>query len=140
MWSPTKISNGEPKFVCEVVVDRGRVKVVSPRKCCTDANGCSDKASKIASSDSLRTGTGLSDGGSVLRPEKLGLRRSYVTVLSDLASPLSVATKSLWISMAFKSFRLRYITIDCWSMEITVLDGSVLTSGEVKTDVVLVVC
>jgi hypothetical protein len=25
MWDPTKISNGEPKLVREVVVDRGRV-------------------------------------------------------------------------------------------------------------------
>jgi hypothetical protein len=32
---------------------------------------------------------------------------------------LSVATRSLWISTAFKPFRLRYITIDCWSIEIT---------------------
>jgi hypothetical protein len=63
-----------------------------------------------------------------------------VTVLSDFASLLSVATRSLWISTAFKLFRLRYITIDCWSIEIKDLHGSVLTSREVKTDVVLVVC
>jgi hypothetical protein len=40
----------------------------------------------------------------------------------------------------FKPFRLRYISIDCWSIEITDLDESVLTSEEVKTDVVLAVC
>jgi hypothetical protein len=32
------------------------------------------------------------------------------------------------------------IRIDYWSIEITDLNGSVLTSGEVKTDVVLVAC
>jgi hypothetical protein len=62
-----------------------------------------------------------------------------VTVLEDFASALSVATRSLWISTVFKPFRLRYITIDWWSIEITDLDGSVLTSEKVKTDVVLVV-
>jgi hypothetical protein len=61
-------------------------------------------------------------------------------VLSDFASPLIVAPRSLRISIAFKPFRLRYILIDCWSIERTELNGSVLTSGEVKTDVVLVVC
>jgi hypothetical protein len=40
----------------------------------------------------------------------------------------------------FKPFRLRYVTVDCWSIEIIDLDGSVLTSREVKTDVVLGVC
>jgi hypothetical protein len=40
----------------------------------------------------------------------------------------------------FKPFRLRYITIDDWSIEITDRNGSVLTSGEVTTDIVLVVC
>jgi hypothetical protein len=40
----------------------------------------------------------------------------------------------------FKPFRPRYITVNRWSIEITDLDGSVLTPGEAKTDVVLVVC
>jgi hypothetical protein len=62
-----------------------------------------------------------------------------VTVLKDFASNLSLAIRSLWISPAFKPFRLRYITIDCWSIEITDLNGFVFTSGEMKTDVVLVV-
>jgi hypothetical protein len=53
---------------------------------------------------------------------------------------LSAATRSLWISTAFKPFKLRYITSDCQSIEIKDLNGSVLTSREVKTDVVLVVC
>jgi hypothetical protein len=48
-----------------------------------------------------------------------------------------MATRSLWISIAFKPFRLRYITIDRWSIEITDLNGS--NVGEVKTDVVLIV-
>jgi hypothetical protein len=39
----------------------------------------------------------------------------------------------------FKPSRLRYVTIDGWSIEITDLDGSVLTSGEVKAEVLLVV-
>jgi hypothetical protein len=64
----------------------------------------------------------------------------YVAVLEDFASPLSVATRSLWISTAFKPFRLRYITIDCWTIEITDPNGSVFTSGEVKPDVAPVVC
>jgi hypothetical protein len=51
-----------------------------------------------------------------------------------------VATRSPWISAAFKPFRLRYITIDCESIEIMDLNGSVLLSREVKTDVVLVMC
>jgi hypothetical protein len=34
---------------------------------------------------------------------------------------------------------LRYITIDCWSIEITDLDGSILKYGEAKTDAVLIV-
>jgi hypothetical protein len=63
-----------------------------------------------------------------------------VTVLEDFASHLSVAPRLLWISAAFKPFRLKYITIDCWSIEIMDLNGSVLTSGEVKTDVMPVVC
>jgi hypothetical protein len=61
-------------------------------------------------------------------------------MLWDFASPLSVATILLWISTAFKPFRLRSITIDCWSIEITDLEGSVLTSGELKTGLILVVC
>jgi hypothetical protein len=32
MSDPTKISNGEPKLVREVVIDRGRVSVGSARK------------------------------------------------------------------------------------------------------------
>jgi hypothetical protein len=110
------------------------------RKLPHDAKGCSDKPSKIVSSDLLRIGAGLSEGWGIFGLEKFGLRREYVTLLSDFPSPLSVTTRSLWISTAFKPFRLRYITIDCWSIEIADLNGSVLTSGEVKTDIVLVVC
>jgi hypothetical protein len=72
--------------------------------------------------------------------ENLGLRRERVTLLSDFALTLSVATRSLWISTTFKPFRLRYITIDCWSIERTELGESALSSGEVKTDVVFVAC
>jgi hypothetical protein len=53
---------------------------------------------------------------------------------------VSVATRSLWVLTAFKPFRLRYVTIDCWSIEITDLNGFVLMSEKVKTDIVLVVC
>jgi hypothetical protein len=102
--------------------------------------GSSDKANKIATSDSLRIGAGLSEGWGVFGLDRLCLQRQYVIVLEDFASPLSVATRSLRISTAFKPFRLSYITIDCWSFEITGLDGSVLTSGEVKTNVVPVMC
>jgi hypothetical protein len=106
----------------------------------TDAKGSSDKASKIASSDSLRIGAGLSEGWGVFGLEKLGLLRWYVTVLEDFASPLSVAPRSLWISITFVFFRLRHITIDWSPIEITDLNGPVLTSGEVETYVVLAVC
>jgi hypothetical protein len=34
----------------------------------------------------------------------------------------------------FKPFRLRYIMIDCWPIEVTDLNGSVLKYGEVKID------
>jgi hypothetical protein len=51
-----------------------------------------------------------------------------------------VATGSFWISAAFKPFRLRYIMIDCRSIEITDLNGLVLTLGVAKTDVMFVVC
>jgi hypothetical protein len=61
----------------------------------TDAKDFSDKASQITSSDSLRIGAGLSEGWGVFGLEKLRLRRQYVTVLSEFASPLSVATRSL---------------------------------------------
>jgi hypothetical protein len=42
--------------------------------------------------------------------------------------------------LKLKPFRLRYITIDCCSIGITDRDGFVLAYGDVKTDVVLVVC
>jgi hypothetical protein len=51
-----------------------------------------------------------------------------------------MATRSLWIWAAFKPFRLRYVTVDCWSSKTTDLNGSVSTSGEVQIDVMLVVC
>jgi hypothetical protein len=63
-----------------------------------------------------------------------------VIIPSDFASPVSVATRSLWISIVFKPSKLRYIKTDCWPSEITNLNGSVLTSEDVKTDDVLVVC
>jgi hypothetical protein len=107
--------------------------------CRTDAKASSKKDNKITASDLLRIGAGLSEGWGVFGLEKFVLRREYVTVRSDFASPLSVATRSLWISTPFKPFRLRYITIDCWSIEITDLNRSVFTSREVKADVVLVV-
>jgi hypothetical protein len=66
MWDPTQILNGEPKPV------RGWVLHAIRR---TDAQDSSDKASKIASSNSLRIGTGLSGDWSVFGLEKLGLRR-----------------------------------------------------------------
>jgi hypothetical protein len=47
-----------------------------------------------------------------------------MTVPEDLASLLSVAIRSLWISAACKLFRLRYIKIISWSIEITDLNGS----------------
>jgi hypothetical protein len=53
---------------------------------------------------------------------------------------LECGHKIVVISIAFKPFKLRYITIDCWSIEIKDLNEFVLTSGEVKIDVVLVVC
>jgi hypothetical protein len=106
---PKKRSNGEPKFVREAVVEGCRW--VLRASCRTDAKNSSDKASEIASSDSLRIG--LSEGWDVFGLEKLGLRREYVRVLEDFASRLSMATRSLWTSTAFKPFRLRYIRIDC---------------------------
>jgi hypothetical protein len=39
----------------------------------------------------------------------------------------------------FRSFRLRSFAINCWSIEITNRDGSILTSREVKTNVLLIV-
>jgi hypothetical protein len=54
MWDPTKISNGEPKLVREVVIDREGCTWALRASCRTDAKGSSDKAGKIASSDSLR--------------------------------------------------------------------------------------
>jgi hypothetical protein len=81
MWDSTKISNGEPKLVREVVVDRGRAKWVLRASCRAGATGFSVKASKIASSDSLRIGAGLTENWGVFGLQKLGLRRSYVTVL-----------------------------------------------------------
>jgi hypothetical protein len=60
-------------------------------------------------------------------------------VLSDFASPLGVAIKLLWISSAFKPYGLKCIVIDCWSIEITDRNGSILMSWQVKTDVMLIV-
>jgi hypothetical protein len=109
-----------------------RCRCILHASCRTDAKVFSDKASKIASSDSLRIEAGLSEGCGLFGLEKLGLRKWSVTVLWDFASPLGVATRSLSISTAFNPFRLRHITIDCWSIETTDLNESVLTSGEVK--------
>jgi hypothetical protein len=72
---PRKISKGEHKLVREVVADRGRVQVDSARNLPHDGKGSSDKAGKIASSDSLIIGAELSEGWGVFRLQKLGLRR-----------------------------------------------------------------
>jgi hypothetical protein len=74
----------------------------------------------------LRIGAGLIEGWSIFGLEKPGFWKWCVTMLYDFASPLSVATRSLWISTVFKSFRLRSITIGRWSIAITNLGESVL--------------
>jgi hypothetical protein len=97
-WSISNSSNESCARVCFSASDRRsgtqrRYRTVNPSLCVrlsqtvegcrwvmrascpTDAKGSSDKASKIASSNSLRIGDGLSEGWGVFSLEKFGLWR-----------------------------------------------------------------